>query len=141
MLDRISDQTVQLAKDGILTLSHSEFKVLRGMLNGLSAEEIAKEIGLTKLTVQFYCKVILRRTRTNRIVLARIAYLLEEDPQVSRYAQQISGSRRSKRTGAEKQSAVAAVNVEARLASTHSDATSRLLRRRPFAVRRRSVPR
>jgi DNA-binding CsgD family transcriptional regulator len=136
MLDRISDQTIQLVRNAVLRLSHSEFRVLQGMLNGHSSQEIAQATGLTKLTVQFYAKVILRKTGANRIELARIAHVLEGDPHVVRYAQSIAEVGGRSATDEDNASRVTFA-VREGIPVLSAGPSSRELRRRPFAVKRR----
>ncbi|MEO7221248.1 MAG: LuxR C-terminal-related transcriptional regulator, partial [Devosia sp.] len=71
LLEPVGEGVLADATAGILTLTLSEYRVLRSMLGGSSAEQTAAATGLTKLTVQFYIKSILKRCKCDRVTLAR----------------------------------------------------------------------
>jgi DNA-binding CsgD family transcriptional regulator len=68
-----------------MTLTQSEYLVLRALFAGLSSNEIASQTGLTKLTVQFYLKTIFKKCHCDRLSLARMASRLEQIPSVARH--------------------------------------------------------
>jgi DNA-binding CsgD family transcriptional regulator len=85
LLKPLDPDALEQAAQGLMSLTQSEYLVLRALFAGLSSNEIAEETGLTKLTVQFYLKTIFRKCHCDRLSLARMASRLEQDPAVSRY--------------------------------------------------------
>lgn len=80
-----SEDSLERAARGLLSLTLSEYLVLRALLAGLKSEEIALETGLTKLTVQFYLKTIFKKCGCDRISLVRMAPKLECNDAVASY--------------------------------------------------------
>jgi DNA-binding CsgD family transcriptional regulator len=101
LLEPLNPDAVDQAARGLMTLTQSEYLVLRALFAGLSSNEIAVETGLTKLTVQFYLKTIFKKCHCDRLSLARMASKLEQIPSVARHLAALdimagrSGERRS----------------------------------------------
>jgi DNA-binding CsgD family transcriptional regulator len=85
LLNPLNPDALEQAAQGLMSLTQSEYLVLRALFAGLTSNEIAEETGLTKLTVQFYLKTIFRKCHSDRLTLARMAAKLEQNPAVSRY--------------------------------------------------------
>jgi len=85
LLKPLNPDALEQAAQGLMSLTQSEYLVLRALFAGLTSNEIAEETGLTKLTVQFYLKTIFRKCHCDRLSLARMASKLEQIPAVSRY--------------------------------------------------------
>jgi DNA-binding CsgD family transcriptional regulator len=85
LLRPLDPDALEQAAQGLMSLTQSEYLVLRALFAGLTSNEIAEETGLTKLTVQFYLKTIFRKCHCERLSLARMASNLEQNPAVSRY--------------------------------------------------------
>ena len=73
LLRPLSQDALERATRGMLTLTTSEYLVLRALLDGQKANGIASLTGLTKLTVQFYLKTIFRKCGCDRLALVRMA--------------------------------------------------------------------
>ena len=100
LLSPVNDDAVERAARGLMLLTQSEYRVLRGLLAGLKPNEIAKETGLTKLTVQFYLKTVFRKCDCDRLSLVRMAPKLEGNARVARYLADLSVSGQSRNAGA-----------------------------------------
>lgn len=66
-LDRPASPTAELLT-GLFDLTASEAKVARGVSEGLSPDEIASALGLTRETVRFYLKGVFAKTGVSRQV-------------------------------------------------------------------------
>ena len=146
LLKPLNPDALELAAQGLMTLTQSEYLVLRALFAGLSSNEIAEETGLTKLTVQFYLKTIFRKCHCDRLSLARMASKLEQNPAVSRYLASLDimagpsrGRRSGKLTGPEGLTRNRSSSSQAITSASvvQLKARSRLAERRPFKPRRK----
>jgi DNA-binding CsgD family transcriptional regulator len=96
LLRPLSQDALERATRGMLTLTTSEYLVLRALLDGQKANGIASLTGLTKLTVQFYLKTIFRKCGCDRLALVRMAPELERNPEVARHLASLAGERSGK---------------------------------------------
>jgi len=87
LLKPIEEGALRLAAQGLMSLTSSEYRVLRALLHGMKPDEIAAETGLTKLTVQFYLKTIFRKCACDRLTLMKMASRLELNEGVIRHLQ------------------------------------------------------
>ena len=85
LLKPLNPDALEQAARGLMSLTQSEYRVLRALFAGLTSTEIAVETGYTKLTVQFYLKTIFRKCHCDRLALARMAARLEQDAGVARH--------------------------------------------------------
>lgn len=137
LLEPLNPDAVEQAARGLMTLTQSEYLVLRALFAGLSSNEIAVETGLTKLTVQFYLKTIFKKCHCDRLSLARMASRLEQIPSVARHLAALdimagrSGERRS-----EAQGKVQSPEVDMTTVVQLKNRT-RIMDRRPFKPRRK----
>lgn len=95
LLKPLSEDALDRAALGLMSLTLSEYLVLRALLAGLKSDEIAVETGLTKLTVQFYLKTIFKKCGCDRISLVRMAPRLERNDAVAGYLKSLASSRNS----------------------------------------------
>ena len=129
-----------------MTLTQSEYLVLRALFAGLTSYEIAEETGLTKLTVQFYLKTIFRKCHCDRLSLARMAAKLEQNPVVSRYLASLdimAGPSRVRRSGKlagpgdSSRDRTSSSEAAPSASVVHFKSRSRVAERRPFKPRRK----
>ena len=137
LLEPLNPDAVEQAARGLMTLTQSEYLVLRALFAGLSSNEIAVETGLTKLTVQFYLKTIFKKCHCDRLSLARMASRLEQIPSVARYLAALDiMAGRSRERRSEAQGKVQSPEVDMTTVVQLKNRT-RIMDRRPFKPRRK----
>ena len=146
LLKPLNPDALEQAAQGLMSLTQSEYLVLRALFAGLTSNEIAEETGLTKLTVQFYLKTIFRKCHCDRLSLARMASKLEQIPAVSRYLASLdimAGPSRGRHSGklirsgnssGDRSSSIAPVTTAS---IVQLKARTRETERRPFKPRRK----
>ena len=137
LLKPLSEDALERAARGMMSLTLSEYLVLRALLSGLKSDEIANETGLTKLTVQFYLKTIFKKCGCDRISLVRMAPRLERNDAVASYLKALAAGRNPP-TGAlgyharMTQAAVDATVDDGHVVSSPRRGHRQAARRRPF---------
>ena len=89
-----TEDALERAARGLMSLTLSEYFVLRALLAGMKSDEIAVETGLTKLTVQFYLKTIFKKCGCDRINLVRMAPKLERNEAVASHLRALAAGAR-----------------------------------------------
>ena len=144
LLKPLNPDALEQAAQGLMSLTQSEYLVLRALFAGLTSNEIAEETGLTKLTVQFYLKTIFRKCHCDRLSLARMASKLEQNPAVNRYLASLDimagpsrGRHRGKLPSSEGGDRSSASPAATSASVVQLKPRSRVSDRRPFKPRRK----
>lgn len=92
LLDPVDLLALARAAHGILSLTATECRVLKSFFRGATTDEIALEVGITRMTTQAYLKKIFSKCGSTRMLLMRLAVPLDMIPSVGRYVDaQLSG--------------------------------------------------
>ena len=141
LLKPLNPDALEQAARGLMSLTQSEYRVLRALFAGITSTEIAVETGYTKLTVQFYLKTIFRKCHCDRLALARMAARLEQDAGVARHlaalAMMTGSPLEPRRHGAPLDDRAAPREAAGAVSGDRRRTRSRSVERRPFKPRRK----
>jgi DNA-binding CsgD family transcriptional regulator len=89
LFDELPTQVLLRVKAGLLAISPAEYEVLREVLRGRQASEIAATLGCSKGVAEKHWNQVLKRCGSRRAELVRACHILDDDPQLAAYLKRL----------------------------------------------------